>query len=169
MAETAEVAKRLYDFIPDPCWFTEKNMAAALGVPLRLLRYAKKYLEEQGRIVIQESLNGNRANPIHTLHKVNPIKPGVDARGSVCGIDWGVFNDLGVGGVNGLSIIEQVELYQELGLKVVPLHFPKFRRGTISCSCRHGRNCGRVGKHPATAWKSLDFTDRRTTLAMRDY
>jgi hypothetical protein len=164
----ADLAERLYAYMPEVCWMTENNLAAELGVSRRQIRYAKQYLVETDRVLIQERPNGKRANPVHTIIKVNPIKPVVDSAES-WKVDWSLFRDFAAKDLNALPAFEQVELYQEMGLKTIPLHFPKFKRGLTYCSCPSGRNCDRIGKHPAVAWKGLDFSHRQTRSDMRAY
>lgn len=164
-----ELADRLYNCIPSVCWKTERNMAGELGVPRRQLRYAKALLEQQERVRIIPSANGKRSNSVHTILKVNPINHNIGEDYSTWEIDWRLFNNLTPNQLNRMSVQEQLEFYQEIGFQIIPLHFPKFRGRKISCSCRRGRNCPSIGKHPVVAHKNLDFSDLRTYKAMRAY
>ncbi|HEY9285896.1 MAG TPA: bifunctional DNA primase/polymerase [Pyrinomonadaceae bacterium] len=164
-----ELADRLYNYMPPVCWKTERNMANDLGVPRRQLRYAKALLELQDRVRIFPSANGKRSNLIHTIQKVNPINHNIDIYESTWEIDWTLFNDITPNQLNRMSVVEQLEFYREIGFQFIPLHFPKFKRGKVFCSCRKGRNCPSIGKHPVIAHKNLDFSDARTYKAMEAY
>jgi hypothetical protein len=164
-----ELADRLYNNIPPVCWKTERNLASELGVPRRQIRYAKALLESQERVRIIPSVNGKRVNPIHTILKVNPINHNIGEHYSTWEIDWSLLNDITPYQLNKMSLREQLDFYQEVGFQIIPLHFPKFRRRKISCSCRRGKNCPSIGKHPVVAHKNLDFSDVRTYKAMRAY
>jgi putative DNA primase/helicase len=167
--DLTELADRLYNNIPPICWETERNMAENLGVPRRQLRYAKALLELQERVRIIPSANGKRSNPVHTLFKVNPINHNIERDDSTWEIDWTLFNDVTPNQLNRMSVVEQLEFYREIGFQTIPLHFPKFKRGKVFCSCRRGRNCPSIGKHPVIAHKNLDFSDIRTYKAMQAY
>jgi hypothetical protein len=168
-ARTALHADLLYELLPNTCWMTEKNMADAVGVSLRDLRVAKNQLVTSGRIKITHEQNGRRANPKHIIQKVNPIKPN-NTQGDHCtSINWGMFSEFRVQDINEQSRLEQVEIYQQVGLKLIPMHFPKFKRGVAYCSCPAGRNCPYIGKHPAIRWKSIDFSDRKNLSMLRAF
>lgn len=163
------LAERLYDYMPPVCWQTESNMASALGVSRRQIRYAKQHLIDTGIIRLELRENGIRANPVHTLIKVNPINQYMRVDESPCAIDWSMMDDLTPKDLNRMGTSEQLEFYAEMGFQTIPLHYPKFKRGVVYCSCKSGRNCPSIGKHPALAWKGLDFSDRRTFRAMQSY
>lgn len=165
----AELADRLYGYIPPVCWFTEANLAAALGTTTRQIKIAKAYLEATGRVRIELRDNGRRANHVHTLIKSSPINHYIRDDVDVWRVDWTLLEDIGPKDLNELPIFDLLEFYREIGFKTIPLHYPKFKAGRVYCSCKHGRNCQNIGKHPATAYKSLDFSDRRTYRAMQGY
>jgi Bifunctional DNA primase/polymerase, N-terminal/Primase C terminal 1 (PriCT-1) len=167
--DLTELADRLYNNIPPICWETERNMAEDLGVSRRQLRYAKALLELQERVRIIPSANGKRSNPVHTLFKVNPINHNIERDDSTWEIDWTLFNDVTTNQLNRMSVVEQLEFYREIGFQTIPLHFPKFKRGKVFCSCRRGRNCPSIGKHPVIPHKNLDFSDIQTYKAMQAY
>ncbi len=143
-------------------------MATALGVSRRQVRYAKQNLIDAGRIRLELRENGKRSNPIHTLIKVNPINQYMKDE-SLCKIDWSIMYDIAPKDLNAMTTFEQLEFYAEIGFQTIPLHYPKFKPGGVYCSCKSGRNCPSIGKHPALAWKGLDFSDRRTYRAMQSY
>ncbi|MDT7542781.1 MAG: hypothetical protein QOE33_2685 [Acidobacteriota bacterium] len=55
-----------------------------------------------------------------------------------------------------MAKLEQVELFQEVGLLVLPTNYPKFSpTGKVSCSCRNAE-CPKIGKHPkVNSYKGL--------------
>lgn len=167
-----ELAERLYNFIPPVCWITEENLAAALGANRRQIRVAKAYLEATGRVRIELRQNGKRANQIHTIVKTSPINQCVrrdGSDGSSLSLDWSSFNDFSANDLNQMGVYDLLEFYAEIGLQAIPIHFPKFKRKLIYCSCQLGRNCPRIGKHPALAWKDLDFSDNSTRREIRSF
>lgn len=165
----AELAERLYGYIEPVCWRTEANLAAALNTSRRQIRYAKQLLAENGRIRIEPRPNGKRANQVHTMIKVNPINQYIAVNDSSWELDWRLFHETSVKDLNRMPVAELLEFYEEVGLQFIPLHFPKFKGNLVYCSCSRGRNCPSIGKHPALAYKALDFTDKRTFKAMRDW
>lgn len=167
--KVAELAERLYDFMPPVCWMTEANLAASLNASRRRIRYAKQLLAEKGRIRIETRPNGKRANQVHTMIKVNPINQYIEVDDSSWQIDWRLFYEMSAKDLNQMPIAELLEFYEEVGLQFIPLHYPKFKGDLVYCSCSRGRNCQSIGKHPAVAYKALNFTDKRTFKAMRDW
>lgn len=163
-----ELADRLYDYIPPVCWFTEANLASALGTTTRQIKIAKAYLEATGRVRIELRDNGRRANPVHTIIKPSPINHYNDDV-DVWRVDWTLLEDIGTKDLNALPIFDLLEFYQRVGFKTIPLHYPKFKLGLVYCSCKRGQNCQNIGKHPVVAYKSLDFSDRRTYRAMQSH
>lgn len=166
------LAEKLYDLMPPVCWQTESNLALGLGVSRRQIRRAKQHLIETGRVILEERQNGKRANPIHTLKKVNPINPYIETIESGSereNIDWTLFKSFTAKNLNRFNTFEQVEFYTEMGFQTIPLHYPKFRRSGVICSCKRGRNCPSIGKHPAVTWKGLDFAEHRTYRAMKQF
>lgn len=168
-----EIAERLYNFIPQVCWMTEVNLAKALDVSPRQIKIAKAYLEDNGKIEIELRENGKRSNPIHTLIKPFPINQNSANEMSIVNessVDWTPFNQMTIKTISELPIEDQLELYEQMRLPFIPLHFPKFDRYEKPfCSCRSGHNCPYIGKHPATSYKSLDFSDKQTFKAMKGY
>jgi hypothetical protein len=167
-----ELATRLYEYIPPVCWLTEAHLAEALGTTTRQIKIAKAYLEHIGKVRVELRPNGRRANPVHTLIKTSPInhyvRGGRSARG-VESIDWTLFNNLGAKNLNEMGVHELLDFYEELGLQVIPLHYPKFKGGLVYCSCKNGRACPWIGKHPVVSYQSLDFFDRRTYRTIKGY
>lgn len=164
-----ELADRLYDYIPPVCWFTEANLASALGTTTRQIKIAKAYLEATGRVRIELRDNGRRANPVHTIIKPSPINHYNSNDVGTWRVDWTLLEDIAAKDLNELPIFGLLEFYREIGFKTIPLHYPKFKQGLVYCSCKRGRNCPFIGKHPVIAYKSLDFSNRRTYRAMQDY
>lgn len=169
MPKVADNADLLYTFMPNECWMTESNMAQAIGISRRQVGYAKQYLLDDGRITIEERSVGKRANQMHILRKVIPILPGLDGGDSGWQLNWSLFDHFGPKDLERMTVWEQLEFYEEIGFQTIPLHYPKFKGNLVYCSCRLGRNCPSIGKHPAIAWKSLDFSDKRTYKAVRSY
>lgn len=169
----ADLAERLYNFMPNVCWMTELNLAAALNTNTLQVRNAKAYLLKTGRIKIEFRQNGKRKNPVHTLTKSSPINQNSSDVWSDevnSSIDWSILNDIRINDLNYLSVEDHLELYEQMRLSFIPLHFPKFdKNGNAFCSCRYGRYCESIGKHPATAYKSLDFSSKQTFKAMKAY
>jgi hypothetical protein len=163
------LAERLYDYMPPVCWQTESNMASALAVSRRQIRYAKQHLIDTGLIRLELRENGKRSNPVHTLIKVNPINQYMRVDESPCELDWSMMDDIAPKDLNRMGTFEQLEFYAEMGFQTIPLHYPQFKPGVVYCSCKSGRNCPSIGKHPVLAWKGLDFSDRRTYRAMQSY
>lgn len=168
-ARIASHAERLYDILPEVCWKTEQTMAKELGISRREVRLAKDYLLTHGQIRIELDVNGRRNNPKHIIRKLNPIIPMDVDRAPSWEIDWSLFEDFAAKDFNNWPIVDQVEIYHEMGLKAIPLHFPKFKRGIVYCSCPLGRNCHSIGKHPIIQFKEIDFSYSRTLNALRAY
>jgi hypothetical protein len=165
----AELAERLYDYMPPVCWMTEEHLAEALGTTRWQIRNAKAYLLKQERVKMEFRPNGKRKNMVQTIVKSAPINQYIRDEGLRWEINWRLFHKTAAKDVNQLQIAELLEFYEEIGLQFIPLHYPKFKRNLVYCSCRRGRNCHAIGKHPALAYKSLDFTDKRTFKAMRNW
>jgi hypothetical protein len=140
-----------------------------LGTTTRQIKIAKAYLEATGRVRIELRDNGRRANPVHTIIKPSPINHYNDDDVDAWRVDWTILEDIGTKDLNELPIFDLLEFYQRAGFKTIPLHYPKFKPGLVYCSCKHGRNCQNIGKHPVVAYKSLDFSDRRTYRAMQSH
>ncbi|HEX8633321.1 MAG TPA: bifunctional DNA primase/polymerase [Pyrinomonadaceae bacterium] len=164
-----ELADKLYDYIPPVCWMTEANLAVALGTTRRQIERAKAYLEASGRVRIELRQNGKRANPVHTLIKLLPINQYDSLAGLPWTVDWTVLEDIAAKDLNEMPILDLLEFYQEVRFKTIPLHYPKFKHGLLYCSCKRGRYCRSIGKHPVVAYKSLDFSSWQTYRAMQSY
>jgi hypothetical protein len=166
----AQLAERLYDFIPPVCWITEANLAAALKTTTRQIKNAKAYLAKQKRVRIEIQPNGRRMNPIHTIIKTSPIKPIYRGTVGESRLNWEVFNEISANDLNQMSLSNLFDVYEEVGLEFFPLHYPKFKPdGTPYCSCKRGRNCPFIGKHPVCPFKELDYSTYHTYRSMRDY
>lgn len=169
-ARHVTLANILYEHLQDVSWKTELTLATELGVTTRQIRRAKAYLEYMGRVVVEVGQNGRRGNPIHTLVKTSPIKPIIVSGGGRSRVNWHALEDLSAGDLNEMTLEDLFDLYEEAGLPFFPLHYPKFKPdSTPYCSCKRGKNCPYIGKHPVIRFKELDFTARRTYREMRDH
>lgn len=160
-----QLSERLYEFMPDKCWLTEKNMAKSLDVPQRQIRYAKAYLYLTGRIKIRLEQNGKRSNPKHYIYKNEPIIESVVDLPQKESIKWEIFNDFSPESIRNLTIEEQLDIYEDMNLNFIPLHYPKHEKGSVRCSC--SLYCSSIGKHPAVSYKDLDFSDKSTIRKMK--
>lgn len=165
----AELAERLYDFIEPVCWRTEANLAEALGTNTWQIKNAKAYLVKMGRIKMELRPNGKRMNPVHTMVKSSPINQYISNNESDWVMNWRLFHETSANDLNRMPLAELLQFYEKIGLQFIPLTYPKFRGDLVYCSCSRGRNCPSIGKHPALAYKALDFTDKRTFKAMRNW
>jgi len=163
-----DLSNRLFDFIEPVCWRTEANLAKALDVSERQIKYAKAYLWLNNRVTIKPIPNGNRLNPKHYIHKHIENAPNAVQAEQTSTVKWEILSDLSLKDLQRMSIPEQLDLYQEMNLHFVPFHFPKFKKGLVYCSCRWGRNCDSIGKHPAVYVKELDFSKKSTYQEMKD-
>jgi len=168
-ALVADLAERLYNFMPPVCWMTEENLAKELGVSRWQVRNAKAHLLKTGRVKMELRQNGKRQNAVHTLIKSAPINQYIYDGESSRQIHWNVIESASAKDVNSMTPFELLELYEQIGFQTIPLHYPKFKPGLVYCSCKRGRNCPTIGKHPVIAYKSLDFSDPRTYRAMQSY
>lgn len=162
------LSNRLFEFIEPTCWRTEANLAKALDVSERQIKYAKAYLCLNNLITIKPVPNGNRSNPKHYLIKHNQKNMNLIAEKQTSTVKWDILNDVSLKNLQRMPIEEQLDLYQEMNLHFVPFHFPKFKKGSVYCSCRWGRNCDSIGKHPAVYVKELDFSKKSTYQEMKD-
>jgi Bifunctional DNA primase/polymerase, N-terminal/Primase C terminal 1 (PriCT-1) len=165
-----ELTDKLYESMPPKCWYTEKNLAKKLGVSVRKIRNAKRYLLEIGKIQIKQIKNGNRTNPKHYIYKtksiVRPNKPLQDE----CGVNWESLCSHSPQRFNALSFEEKLDIYEEMGIPFFPMHFPKFSKdGEPYCSCMAGRYCESIGKHPAIILSEYDFSEKATLKKMRRF
>lgn len=164
------LANALYDHLQSRSWKTELTLAKELGTTTRQIRRAKAYLEYTGRVVVEIGQNGRRDNPIHTLIKTSPIKPIVVSGKGVGRLDWHVLEELSAKELNNMPLEALFDVYEDVGLHFFPLHYPKFKRdSTPYCSCRSGRNCPYVGKHPVCQFKELNYSMPHTYHSIRDY
>ena len=62
-------AKKLYDFIPDRCWMTERHLAKGIGCRTSKISLFKDELEMAGLIDVLLNSNGRRSNPRHEIIK----------------------------------------------------------------------------------------------------
>ncbi len=154
------LSRRLFDFIPDDCWMTEARLANALGVSTRQIKNAKRRLASAGEILITPEKNGRRPNPVHRMIKISGIQiTDNSVTSSYPAINWELFDYLSPRDFCNFSIAEQLDIYHEMNIPFIPLHFPKFdRKGDPYCSCPNGRYCSNIGKHPAVTFKEIDFT-----------
>lgn len=162
-----DLSNRLFDFMDPTCWRSEANLAKALDVSERQIKYAKAYLCLNNRITIKLVPNGNRSNSKHYLIKNNEEDKNVMTLEQLSVVKWEILNDLSLKSLQRMSIEEQLDLYQEMNLHFVPFHFPKFKKGIVYCSCKWGRNCGSIGKHPAVYVNELDFSKKSTYQKMK--
>jgi hypothetical protein len=172
-ARIADLAERLYDFLPDVSWKTEENLAKELNVNRRQIRNAKKYLIDSGKLTLQLRQNGKRSNATHTLVKPTPINQDIiegwlDESDNT--IDWSLLSDLAARELNEMPLDDKLEFYGRMRLPFFPLHYPKFNKnGKPFCSCSRGKNCDSIGKHPAIAYSELDFSNELTFREMRSF
>lgn len=165
----ADLAERLYQFIEPVCWRTEANLAEALGTNTWQIKNAKAYLLKTGRIRLELRPNGRRKNPVHTMVKSSPINQSIADACLAREVKWSLFNETPAKDLNRMPVTELLKFYEAIGLQFIPLHFPKFKGDSVYCSCKRGRTCQAIGKHPAVAYKSLDFSHKLTYQAMRSY
>jgi hypothetical protein len=74
LENVSPIAKKLYYFLPEECWMTEKTMSIALKTHNRAIREAKAQLKAVGliEIIIEKNKKG-RPNPKHRIVKIgNP-------------------------------------------------------------------------------------------------
>jgi hypothetical protein len=169
-ADLTELGNKLYEILPPVCWYTEKSLAAELGVSRRQIRKAKNYLLETGKILIKLKKNGNRANPRHYIYKIGSIDKNdpFPTKGSF--IKWELLCNYSPQKFNALSIEEKLDIYEEMGIQFFPMHFPKFNKNREPfCSCKEGRYCDSIGKHPAIVLSEYDFSDKATLKKMRRF
>jgi hypothetical protein len=169
----AELAERLYNFIPNACWKTEANLAAALNTTIWQIRNAKAYLLKTGQIEIELRPNGKRSNPVHTLIKTNPINQDSSEKWldeSNNTIDWSLLNDVSARELNEMPLDDKLAFYRQMRLPFFPLHYPKFdKNDNPYCSCSRGKKCDSIGKHPAIPYSKLDFSNELTFQEMRSF
>lgn len=157
-----DLSNRLLDFIPSVCWLTESNLAKALGTSERQIKYAKYYLCINNRITIKPQRNKNRANPRHYIHKNCDVQEKVISSEPKTTIKWEILTNFKPTDFREMTIEEQLDIYQEMNMPFIPIHFPKFKKDITYCSCSKGKNCTLIGKHPAVFFKHLDFSKKST-------
>jgi hypothetical protein len=169
-----DLAGRLFDFIPSVCWMTESHMAEKLGTSERQIKYAKAYLLINNLITIKLEGNSNRPNHRHYIYKNSTAQEcGAQEKAESSAlqskIKWEIFNELSPADFSCMTIEEQLDIYEEMNLPFIPLHFPKFKKDMSYCSCPNGRNCPFIGKHPAVFFKGLDFSKKSTYKKMKSH
>ena len=169
-ADLIKLSNRLYEFLPPNCWYTEKRLAKELGVSRRQIRKAKKYLLDTGKIQIVLKQKDERPNPCHYIYKIG----GSDKNGKTLSkdsfINWELLCEYSPNKFNALSIEEKLDIYEEMRMPFFPMHFPKFNKnGDPYCSCKDGKHCESIGKHPAIVLSEYDFSDKATLKKMRRF
>jgi hypothetical protein len=136
------------------CFKSIKNIAPDCGMALQTAHKAKHKLKEFGLITLREIPNGKRLN---RRHKIELVLPKVEPRTNLQyewreyreRVKWEEFDKYSAGYVNNLSKLDQIDLYVELGLRVIPLHFLDEGK----CTCRQ-LDCKTPAKHPIIRWKN---------------
>jgi hypothetical protein len=179
-----DLSNRLFDFIEPVCWRTESNLAEHLGTSERQIKNAKAYLCLHNRITINLGDNKNRSNPRHYIVKPDGVqktslqeteatealaRETVELVKPQSVIKWEIFNTLTPKDFSLMTIEQQLEIYEEMNLPFIPLHFLKFKKDLKYCSCVKGRNCDAIGKHPAVFFKQLDFSKKSTFNEMKSH
>lgn len=110
--QLSEGALKLYEFLPEKCWMTERNLAKKLRCRAAKIASYKDELEAAGYIHILLQQKGRRSNPTHEIikHK-NPRRSPIckHISGGFCLGEWG-----------GLGRNELVECYLKSNWCVVP-------------------------------------------------
>ncbi len=157
--------KRLYELLPDECWMTEQTMCDKLSDRYRKvgrtkLRNAKFSLVNKEILLLDELRNGNRKNPRHKLWKALPViryEEGLDEyryeleddfeiddnyEGNEDEmVDWELIQKYTAEDINNMDKLEQVDLYLEAGLIVLPTAYPIFTPDGVICSCYRREKC----------------------------
>lgn len=162
-----QLSSRLFEHIEPVCWKTEINLAKELGTSVRQIKYAKAYLLIKNKIEIQLRQNGNRKNLRHVIFK--KIKTAPKSKPNYYQIDWSILSNYSPNDFKLMSVEDQLDIYTEMNLPFIPLHYPKFKKGKVYCSCKRGRKCDSIGKHPAIKFKELDFSKKSTFYQMKDF
>jgi len=172
--ELINLSEKLYRSLPLICWKTEKTLASELNVSVSRIRLAKAYLVVNEKIDIHLQTNKRRSNPKHVIHK-----KGTAARLSTKPVRrspqivWEVLTEMRLGDLNSRLIEELLDIYEEMNIPFIPIHYPTFeiKKGVevVYCSCRSGRRCDAVGKHPKIRYSELDFSRRSTFRYVRRF
>lgn len=139
------------------CYKSILNIAVDCGMSPTTANKAKPKLVELGLIKITPFSNGKRKNKRHKIELVKAQK--LSSRNKLYNergeykkeVNWEEFNKYSTEYINELSKLEQIDLYIELGLRVIPLHYMKGK----FCSCGV-INCKKPAKHPAIRWKKYN-------------
>lgn len=159
-----EICKRSADY---SCYKSIHNIAADCNISSKTANKAKHKLERLGKIKILEFANGKRKNKRHKLElvrkKVTPRRRLYDASGEYQDdVRWDEFERYSAECVNSLPKLDQVDLYVELGLRVVPLHYSD----EGNCSCLN-TECSKPAKHPAVRWKNYGEENKTSSKFWR--
>jgi hypothetical protein len=166
--ELIDLSNKLYKALPTICWMTEQTMAGLMSVSRRQIQRAKAYLRLSGRIEIRLKYNFERSNFAHCITKLDfPVS---DRTENWPAIQWEIFRELSPQRLNELTIEEQLDIFEEMNLPFIPIHHVRFDRwGKPYCSCRWGKNCEDIGKHPRVYFTELDFSKKSTYREMKEY
>lgn len=166
--ELINLSNRFYESIPDKCWKTEENLARELGVSRRQIENAKAYLYLNDRIYIQLQPNGKRSNPSHYIYKIEDLAKEPATNGLQRAINWELLASISINDFSLMSIEDILDIYEEMNLPFYPVHYPKFgKKGNVYCSCKNGKNCDSIGKHPAVTLSKYDFSEKSTLREMK--
>lgn len=118
------------------CFKSIKNMAKDCKMALQTAHRAKHKLIDYKLITVKEFPNGKRENK---RHKIELVLPKVEPRNKLWEegreyrerVRWEDFDMYTAAYVNSLPKLDQIDLYIELGLKVIPVHF----WNDSECSC----------------------------------
>jgi hypothetical protein len=164
------------------CFKSIKNMAADCGMAIQTAHNHKHLLYALGIIHIDKRANGKRTNP---RHRITLVRAKLEPRQSTPRPPGGSVRDRDGKRMPGAKLsrvrlsaltlwkefgefdrLDLVSHYFKSGWQVCPAYNPIFEDGTTSCSCRDGRKCGRIGKHPKLSkskWASC-FEDKHDKL-----
>jgi hypothetical protein len=86
-------------------------------------------------------------------------------------LNWNLLTSYTAAEINAMPKLEQVELYMEVGLLVLPTHYPIFKESNqVLCSCNN-EYCHAIGKHPfVKKFRSLtpeDYQEKRKGYMQR--
>jgi hypothetical protein len=166
--ELIDLSNKLYKALPTICWMTEQTMAGLMNVSRRQIQRAKAYLRLTGRIEVRLKYNFERSNFAHCLTKLDFSVS--DRSENWPPIEWEIFRELSPQCLNELTIEEQLDIFEEMNLPFIPIHHVKFDRwGKPYCSCRWGKSCEDIGKHPIVFFTELDFSKKSTYREMKEY
>lgn len=150
------------------CYKSVHNIAADLRMAVQTAQDAKHKLAELGRIKIKKIPNGKRPNERDKIElvkdeKLVPRNKLYDAREEYRKeVNWKDFSKHSAEHINNLSKLDQIDLYVELGLRVIPLHYLEGE----SCSCGDV-NCKKPAKHPAIRWKNVNEKNKTSSKFWR--